>query len=109
MVATPEVISRIDDYLWAINAGVESLPDWARDWPEQSSENHAIVGYEWTELMVELDLLSEVYRAAQMSAMQRTRYLALVNNVRAALPILQQLALSPPRLALNDLPVLQEP
>jgi len=103
MVATPEVISQIDDYLWAIHAETQFLPALARDWDAESSENRAIWQYEWAELMVNLDLLSEAYRAAQMTPIQRTRYLALIGDVRAALPVLRRLALSPPRFALADL------
>ena len=103
MVATPEVISQIDDYLWAIHAETQFLPALAQDWDAESSENRAIWQYEWAELMVNLDLLSEAYRAAQMTSVQRARYLALIKDVHAALPMLHWLALSPPRFALADL------
>ena len=109
MVATPEVISQIDDYLWAIHAETQFLPALARDWDAESSESRAIWRYEWAELMVNLDLLSEAYRAAQMAPIQRTRYLALIGDVLAALPLLRSLSLPLPRFAIHDLSPSQEP
>ncbi|MBI4492881.1 MAG: hypothetical protein HY690_08830 [Chloroflexi bacterium] len=102
MATKTDVSSRIERSLIATLAEVEDLPALATEWDTLAEGVRASLSLEWDHLMADyLTELDEYFRAGQMTSDQPTRYRALLCKLKAALPIIEQLNLYRPPVALD--------
>jgi hypothetical protein len=101
MATTADLTQRINVGLREIGAEADFLPELAAGWAEESAAERDVWYLEWRELMGRLEELERSYRAGAMAAEQRGRYRELLEKLRAASPLLEQLGLPLPTVSLT--------
>lgn len=101
MAATTELRARIDADLRDIATEINFVPQLAKGWEDRSEDGRVSYYLEWDELMGRMLALSEAHREGQMHRDQQTRYRALIDKLVIARPLLEQLDLQTPPLALE--------
>ncbi len=101
MVTEAEVVSRIDGVLRVVTAEVDDLPARAEWWASETDDNRIVFTLEWQELMARLKLVANADQQARLTPDQQARYRAVLQKLKAALPIIRCLELMPPPVSLE--------
>lgn len=101
MATTADVIAMSDVTPRGIEQETAFLPDLAAMWPQMLTIDRTSWELEWSELMRRLELLDAAYRSGLLTADQRARYPALLRQLWAALPIIDELDFERPTVPLE--------
>jgi hypothetical protein len=101
MATTADVIEMSEITLQGIEKETAFLPELAARWPELPEIDHASWELEWSELMRHLETLDAAYRAGALTADQERCYPALLRQLRAALPVIDELDFERPTVPLE--------
>ena len=100
MATTAGVIEMSEITLRGIEKETDFLPELAARWPDVPEIDHASWELEWSELMRRLELLDAAYRPGVLTADQERRYPALLRQLQAALPVIDELDFDRPTVPL---------
>ena len=101
MATTTNVIEMSEVALRGIEKETDFLPELAARWSELPAIDHSSWELEWSELMRRLELLDAAYRSGVLTADQERRYPALLRQLRAALPVIDELDFERPTVPLD--------
>lgn len=92
MAAPTAIVSRIDEYLDALVAEVDDLPNVHAEWGNLADAAQASVALDWDHLMASyMCELDKHYRSGNMISEQQARYADLLQKLDDALPIIERL------------------
>ena len=102
MVTETEINSRVETGLYALIAELDWLPNTVAEWDEMSDGEQVSISLDWDHLIADyLTELDEFYRADVMTMNQRERYHILLQKLRDAQPLFEQLNLYRPTVSLD--------
>lgn len=99
MVTGPTVDLKVSIELDSLHFALVDLPEVAQEWPTLDEGEWASWSQDWDQLMGALEVVLEPrYRAGTMLPDQKARYRELRQQLQDALPTLDRLQLSRPRI-----------
>jgi hypothetical protein len=101
MATTADVTELNEVSLTGIEKETAFLRDLAARWPELPSDIQTSWELEWSEMMRYLETLDAAYRSGLLTAGQQTRYRELLRQLRAALPVIDELEFERPTVPLD--------
>ena len=96
MVATAEMMRRIETDIRSIRAETDFLPELEAGWADETDTDRFVWYDEWRDLMARLQDLDGACASGVMTEEQQGRYHELLLRLKAAVPILVRLDLPPP-------------
>ncbi len=100
-MATTGAVDATEISLRALAAELRCLPEMAEAWEQEPEDRRLTYSLEWDEPLGRLEQLDRAYRSGALPTEQAARYRDLLRALREALPLIQKLALEPPRVSLR--------
>jgi hypothetical protein len=101
MATTAELTQLLEDDLSGIQKDTAFLPNLAAMWRELPGDVQTSWELEWSELMAHLERLDAAQRAGALTVDQQARYRKLLRQLRAALPVIDELDFERPTVPLD--------
>ena len=102
MVARLNTAQKIDVELQSLRLMLDDLPGVAAEWEQLADGERVGWSLDWDQLMgVLTTVLEPCYRTGEMTSGQRTRYEAILRNLRETLPTIRRVKLCTPNVPLE--------
>ncbi len=102
MATTSTITQRAERDIDALARFIDDLPEISDEWDGLEESEQVSLSLDWAHLMADyLTELDEYFRGGQLTRDQEERYRSLLGKLKDVRPIIQQLRLYPPPVALD--------